>query len=47
MNMTIKKGQIFYCPVCGVEVEVRTGGEEVAPLMCCDVDMLEIVKRKR
>jgi len=45
--MTIKKGQVFYCPVCGLEIEVRKSGENVAPLMCCNVEMLEIVKKKK
>jgi hypothetical protein len=35
----LKEGQIYQCPVCGVEIRILKDAEPVAPLSCCGVEM--------
>jgi hypothetical protein len=35
----LKEGQVYRCPVCGVEVRILLDAEPVAPLTCCAVEM--------
>jgi desulfoferrodoxin-like iron-binding protein len=33
MNMTSHKDELYYCEICGAEVEVKKGGD--GSLVCC------------
>ena len=39
--MKLNKGEIYYCPVCGVEIVVSNAGNGDANLRCCNRDMLK------
>ncbi|ODS31664.1 MAG: Desulfoferrodoxin [Candidatus Scalindua rubra] len=35
--MPLHKGELYYCEICGAEIEVRKGGDST--LVCCDQAM--------
>ena len=35
----LKEGQVYRCPVCGVEIQILNDAEPIEPLMCCGVEM--------
>ena len=35
----LKEGQVYRCPVCGVEVRILCDALPVDPLSCCAVEM--------
>ena len=39
--MVLKKGEVYLCNICMVEVKVTIGGSNTAPLTCCGIDMVK------
>ncbi len=35
--MSSHKGELHYCEICGIEIEVKNGGD--GTLKCCDQEM--------